>query len=279
MRLESWFRAHSIEERIPFQMNLLKRRPGELIKAIFKLAGFDIFIQKSGYHYVPDYFGHAFYKQDFLPQMSVFGEVAQQVIHEEKSSLYYDRLYMIFQAMIYLKSCTSLSQRINFVEIGVYRGGTSYFIASIAQKIKLAVSHHCFDTFEGHASQDIDSTIDTSHLPSMFNDTSYEAVQKYLNSFENIMIFKGRFQDTCQNIESKEIHFAHLDVDIYDPTIFGLNFIHKRLVPGGVVIVDDYGFTTCPGVKKAVDEFLYATPGYFAMPFLTGQYLFVKLGE
>ena len=37
-------------------------------------------------------------------------------------------------------------------------------------------------------------------------------------------------------------------------------FFYPRLVPGGIVVCDDYGFPTCPGATSAVDEFLADKP-------------------
>jgi O-methyltransferase len=37
-----------------------------------------------------------------------------------------------------------------------------------------------------------------------------------------------------------------------------LEFIWPRLVSGGFIVFDDYGFPTCPGAREAVDEFFDA---------------------
>ena len=58
--------------------------------------------------------------------------------------------------------------------------------------------------------------------------------------------------------------FIHLDVDIYSSYIECLDELYAKLVPGGVVVFDDYGSSKWPGAKKAVDEFFAdkdASPG------------------
>ena len=45
-----------------------------------------------------------------------------------------------------------------------------------------------------------------------------------------------------------------LDTDWYKSTKKELNTLYEKVSPGGVIIIDDYGH--CPGVKKAVDEYL-----------------------
>jgi len=48
--------------------------------------------------------------------------------------------------------------------------------------------------------------------------------------------------------------FIHLDVDIHSSYIECLTELYPKLVPGGVVVFDDYGSPKWPGAKKAVDE-------------------------
>jgi O-methyltransferase len=244
-----------------------------------KPVGIDSFIRKPAYHYVPDYYGRGAHKQNDIRVIPVFGELAAEVINSGRTSLYYDRLFTIYQALVDLKSRIKPGQIINTAEVGAYKGGTSFFIASIADRLRMNVTHHCFDTFEGHASQDINAAIDTAHQPAFFSDTSYEDVKKYLSPYGNVLIYKGRFQDTCQNIDAKEMHFAHLDMDIYEPTLFALKYFNRTLVSGGVILVDDYGFVTCPGIVKAVEEFMAVQRNYFGIPLLTGQYFLVKLRD
>jgi hypothetical protein len=248
-----------------------------------KILGLDGALKKMGYahadidhHHVLDYYGRSSSKQTDIRSLPGFGPLATKVIRQGRTYLYYDRLFTIFQA---LTNCQRIDSPLNLVEVGVYQGGTSYFIAAASQTLDLSGTHlYCFDTFEGHSALDIDESKDPYHRAGHFDDTEYERVKKYLGEFRNVDVIKGRFQETCQILEGKPLHVAHLDVDIYGPTIFGLNFFDERLAVGGVVVVDDYGFTSCPGAKAAVDEFVNDRPDYFFMELLTGQAVLVKKG-
>jgi O-methyltransferase len=50
------------------------------------------------------------------------------------------------------------------------------------------------------------------------------------------------------------IAILRLDTDWYQSTLHELNHLYTQIVPGGVLIIDDYGFWE--GARKAVDEFL-----------------------
>ena len=51
----------------------------------------------------------------------------------------------------------------------------------------------------------------------------------------------------------KKISILRLDTDFYESTKIELEVLFPRLVKGGVLIIDDYGFWK--GAKKAVDEY------------------------
>jgi hypothetical protein len=247
--------------------------------SFLRLIGIAAYVSKPSYHYVPDYFGKSAHKQKDIRTLPVFGELAMKVITSWRSSLYYDRLFTIYQIISRLGLFNRKGQPMNLAEVGVYKGGTSFFMASLAEQLNLPLHLYCFDTFEGHAAEDINKSVEIAHVPGTFNDTSFEAVKSYLSQFKNVDIYKGRFQDTSPVLDDAPMHFVHLDMDIYEPTIFALRFFSERLVAGGVMLLDDYGFETCPGIEKAVKEFSSENADYFGIPLMSGQYMFVKINE
>ncbi len=86
-----------------------------------------------------------------------------------------------------------------------------------------------------------------------------EAQQVLLNkNFENIQLVKGDIFETIPSILSKKkeslrISLLHLDLDLKSPTLFALEQLWDLVVPGGVVMIDDYA---CVGsASVAVDNF------------------------
>jgi hypothetical protein len=65
-------------------------------------------------------------------------------------------------------------------------------------------------------------------------------------------------------------------MDLYAPTAFALEFFASRLEESGVIVVDDYGFSTCPGIKRAVDLFLMEQRNWLSLHLLPGQIFLTK---
>ena len=82
---------------------------------------------------------------------------------------------------------------------------------------------------------------------------SFEKTKDYLKNYKNVLFYKGLFPDTALSVKDKKFSFVHMDVDIYESTLHGLDFFYPRMNQGGVILIHDY--ISSPGVKKAVDDF------------------------
>lgn len=159
----------------------------------------------------------------------------------------------------------------DIAEIGVYKGGTAKLISKVAAETAKTV--HLFDTFSGMPPTDQAKDF---HKIGDFSDTSLENVKKYLKDCNNVRFYQGFFPDTADPIVHLRFCFVHVDVDIYKSVMDCCSFFFPRMVNGGIIIFDDYGFLTCPGAKKAVDEFFLDKAEYPCyLP--TGQCFVIKL--
>ena len=71
---------------------------------------------------------------------------------------------------------------------------------------------------------------------------------------DQVIYVKGKVEDTIPGIIPDQIALLRLDTDFYESTYHELKHLYPRLVPGGVLILDDYG--TWQGAKKAVDQYI-----------------------
>lgn len=219
-----------------------------LAEAALEKMGIALYRRRADYHYCPRIYGTIHHKLLDPRELEPFNGLARAVIDQGRTSLYYYRLYFIYQAIGNVSSLPNHDY--SLAEVGVYKGGSTYFIAAVAEKVLgRKVLIHSFDTFSGHP-DDIQPELDGGHSTAAFRDTSFAEVQRYLSGFANVILHKGRFQDTCHQVSLEKFAFVHIDVDIYSATRDCLNFFSELLVPGGIIIVDDYGFTTCRGVRR-----------------------------
>lgn len=153
-------------------------------------------------------------------------------------------------------------------EVGVYKGGTAKLLA-------LSLPHktlHLFDTFAGMPATSAEFD---KHRIGDFSDTSLDVVQERLKDCHNVRFYAGLFPATSGPVEGAKFSLVHVDADIYDSVRACCEFFYPRLEKDAVMLFDDYGFPTCPGARKAVDEFFSDKP---EMPFYlpTGQCWIVR---
>lgn len=249
---------------------------GAFLQALFRKVGIDVYPHRPRYLHVPEYFGRSAAKRIDITKLPKFGPLATQAIETGRSCLYYDRLYNVFQGLETVKRNWP-SSPITMAEVGVYKGGTSKFIVESARALNFT-SPRLFsvDSFEGHHPDDVIGRIDTVHKPHFFADTSYESVSELLKPYPEIRVLKGRIQQRAADLEKETFHWVHLDMDLYEPTLFALHFFDKRLISGGIILIDDHGTVSCPGIDRSVDEFLATTDRYLKLDLLSGQCLLVK---
>ena len=180
-----------------------------------------------------------------------------------------DRCHIIYSLC---QNCVHL--RGDFAECGTYKGGTAFLIADTIKACAGGRQLHLFDTFTGMPNTAIEG-ID-AHKAGGFADTSPYSVKRYLSQFPFIVFHPGFIPDTFSGVKDKSFSFVHVDVDIYQSALDCCEFFYQRMVKGGVIVFDDYGFPECKGERKAVDEF-FIDKREKPVVLPTGQCLVIKL--
>jgi O-methyltransferase len=157
------------------------------------------------------------------------------------------------------------------IECGVFRGGTARLIRLGMQGAK-ARTLFLFDSFSGM--ERVSVTVDR-HQRGDFADTSLDGVRAFVGSDPFIDYRKGWIPTTFAGLEDRVFCFAHIDLDLYQSIIDTLEFLYPRMSRGGVMVFDDYGFPSCPGARRAVDEF-FAARAEKPLALMTGQALVFK---
>ncbi len=186
-----------------------------------------------------------------------------------------DRKYVLYSMAVALSSLPG-----DTAECGVYNGAGSFLICS-ARNADSGNRHHVFDSFEGLSRPEDDDLPDdpTAFLWNMHDlAVPLETVKQNLSRFDFVDYYQGWIPERFSEVADRRFSFVHVDVDLFQPTYDSIAFFYERMVPGGIILCDDYGFTTCPGAKKAFDDFAGETPEGSVIHLTTGQGFIVKRG-
>ncbi|MEV7915337.1 TylF/MycF/NovP-related O-methyltransferase [Streptomyces griseus] len=161
----------------------------------------------------------------------------------------------------------------DIVECGVWRGGSMQACARTLLSVgETERDLYLFDTYEGMTpptAEDLrrDGRPAQELLDAQGKDRPIWAVASLEDvkaGFENIPYPKervhyvrGRVEDTVPAQAPEQISILRLDTDWYASTKHELEHLYSRLVSGGVLLIDDYGYWQ--GSRQAVDEFLDKT--------------------
>ena len=140
------------------------------------------------------------------------------------------------------------------LEVGVWRGGTGALIATAARRSDVTNDVYLCDTFTGVVKA---SSLDPAYRGGEHGDTSRAVVESLISGLglSGVRILTGIFpDDTGRLVQADRFRFAHIDVDVYESARSVTEWLWPRLIQGGMIVYDDYGFATCPGVTQAVDE-------------------------
>jgi hypothetical protein len=157
------------------------------------------------------------------------------------------------------------------VECGVWKGGSMMISAlTLLSAGEVRPMLHLFDTYEGMtaptaadrssllAATATELLANSSKSAQVWARSPLDEVRRNLASTgypsDRMRFVKGRVEDTLPSEAPDKISLLRLDTDWYESTKHELVHLFPRLVPGGVLIIDDYGHWA--GSKKAVDEYI-----------------------
>ncbi|KKR54639.1 MAG: hypothetical protein UT91_C0011G0004 [Parcubacteria group bacterium GW2011_GWA2_40_23] len=180
-----------------------------------------------------------------------------------------EKMYALYRATKYVVDADIPG---DFVECGVWRGGSSMLIAHTLVELRDTTRKiFLYDTYEGMAepqandysianSKRIARNIWQSKKNTNHNDWCYASLDEVKRNMcttnypENLVVYvKGKVENTIPREMPINISLLRLDTDWYESTKHELNNLYPILVTKGVLILDDYG--TWMGAKKAVDEY------------------------
>jgi hypothetical protein len=155
-------------------------------------------------------------------------------------------------------------------ELGVYKATSLIRFASFRMLLENNASRRivAFDAFGAFPSERVAGASDLAFIARFeaaggtgLSRGEVDALLKRKLLAENVELIEGDVRLTLTRyLETRpaaRIALLHLDVDVYEPTKFALETLWSRVVPGGLVVIDDYN--AVEGATRAVDEFAATT--------------------
>jgi O-methyltransferase len=165
----------------------------------------------------------------------------------------------------------------DFVDCGVNTGIFSRAVINYIDFNSTNKKYYLLDTFNG-----LDERYSTKEeLHQSLNDkyrsqsNTYENVKNTFKDF-NVEIIKGSVPETLELVKSSKVCYLSIDMNCVQPEVDALNFFWDKLVVGGIIILDDYGYGNITNSQKAAHDDFAKSKGIEILSLPTGQGLILK---
>ena len=176
------------------------------------------------------------------------------------------RHYIVFNSVLLASKNASQSQ-MSLAECGVCDGLAIYFAIKACELSNVDKKIYLYDAWED---------LGDDKLRFKYDYLNIDITKKNLENFNKYLIFnKGLIPNVFQNAENPtKINWLHIDLNSSEATRYSLEFFFDKLMPGGVMLFDDYG--GFDDTRRIVDEFFKNKKGHFTN-YPSGQGIFIKI--
>lgn len=177
------------------------------------------------------------------------------------------RIWRIYTLCWAAKSCLGLPG--DFMDVGCYDGRTVEIMqryCDFGQTTQPTKTWWLYDIFDAPP----DEARKAGHGPELF-----DKVTATFAGFGNFRVIKGAVPESFAQGLPDRVAFAQLDLNVAAPELAALELIYDRLVAGGMIVFDDYGFKRYRDSHEAETAFFRAR-GEVIFESPTGQGLYIK---
>jgi len=264
-----------ISEKV-YQMNIIKSS----IKNLLNKMGYIIVKKRSNVEVIDKYILTQYCKKDDYLQR--YAEAIGKAGLKSSDNFFKQRRYYSVYQMVNHVINKGISG--DFSECGCWKGHSTYMISKLLQDNGFSQTFHIFDSFEGGLSdkseedKNLREKLTEAQIKKekmLFSNTE-EDVKKLLSDFKFVKLYPGWIPERFHEVSNRTFSFVFIDVDLYQPTLESLNFFYPRLSKGGVIVIDDYGYSQFPGAAIAVDSLLNKNKPSICFADSMGSFIIIK---
>ncbi len=156
----------------------------------------------------------------------------------------------------------------DFVECGVLFGTGVKTVIDFFGRDNFAKNFWAYDTFDTNP---VDSHSFEGQRLGLF-----EEVKARFLGYDNVKLVKGFLPDSLEGNAPDQIAYLHIDLNKAEFEIAVLDRLFDRVVPGGIVIMDDYEWSSAYREQKIKEDVWFDARRYRIFPLPTGQGLVLK---
>lgn len=157
----------------------------------------------------------------------------------------------------------------DFVECGVLFGTGIKTIIDYFGKNNFDKSFWGYDTFD---------TNPTTNAPEFEGqqDGLFDYVKTRFSEYSQVKLIKGLLPESLANQSPDKIGLLHIDLNDAKYEIATLDVLFDKVVPSGIIILDDYEWSSGYKEQKQLEDPWFDARGYRVIPLPTGQGLIIK---
>lgn len=156
-----------------------------------------------------------------------------------------------------------------FVECGAYTGVGVKTVIDYLGGVEFPKTFWAYDIFEHEETM-------LNHAMPAHGAGLYERVCKKFEPYPQVRIVKGFIPEVFADGCPERIAYLHIDLNQAPAEIAALEHLFDRMVPGGILILDDYEWSGVYRPQKLAEDAWFDARQYRVMPLPTGQGLVIK---
>jgi len=157
----------------------------------------------------------------------------------------------------------------DFVECGAYTGVGVKTVMDYLGGTEFPKTFWAYDLFEHEEGM-------RHHAMAKHGKGLYENVLAKFKDYSQVRVIRGNIPEVFEGQSPEKISYLHIDLNEAPAEIAALETLFDRVVPAGMVILDDYEWSGVYRVQKIAEDPWFESRNYRVMPLPTGQGIVIK---
>lgn len=163
----------------------------------------------------------------------------------------------------------------DFVECGVNRGGLAMTTFRYTSFQNLAKRYFLLDTFNGLDPRYVTTGEESAEKMAEAYSECYDDVCATFAAYDNVIVVRGAVPETLTQVDAEQVAYLSIDMNCVQPEIAAMTYFWPKIVPGGLVLLDDYGWPGHDAQREGFNALAHELQ-FKILSLPTGQGLIIK---